>query len=155
MHGLLTRLLFIPALSRLDWTRGVFSLLFFVYWNSMPHLYIVLGRPSALLLCCCWTKIESWTFSIDGCYPPITYYWTVSLILDHSYLVGNLTNSKIPLISRWELDKFKNCWNKSFRTTKILTLLYQQFSNLKIFQWDMSGPRLGALSNNRWSGGSI
>ncbi len=27
--------------------------------------------------------------------PPITHYWTVSLILDHSYLVGNLTNSEI------------------------------------------------------------
>ncbi len=27
--------------------------------------------------------------------PPITYYWTVHLILEHSYLVGNLTNSKI------------------------------------------------------------
>ncbi len=27
--------------------------------------------------------------------PPITYYWTVLLILDHSYLHGNLTNSKI------------------------------------------------------------
>ncbi len=27
--------------------------------------------------------------------PPITYYWTGLLILDHSYLVGNLTNSKI------------------------------------------------------------
>jgi hypothetical protein len=41
---------------------------------------------------------------------------------------------------------------KSFRTSKILTLLYQQFSNLLISQQDMSGPRLGALSNNRWSG---
>jgi hypothetical protein len=28
-------------------------------------------------------------------YPPITYYWTVSLILDRSYLVGKLTSSKI------------------------------------------------------------
>jgi hypothetical protein len=28
-------------------------------------------------------------------YPPITYSWTVPLILDHPYLVGNLTNSKI------------------------------------------------------------
>jgi hypothetical protein len=28
-------------------------------------------------------------------YPTITYYWTGLLILDHSYLVGNLTNSKI------------------------------------------------------------
>jgi hypothetical protein len=54
-----------------------------------------------------------------------------------------------PLISRWELGKFKNCWNKSFRTSEILTLLYQQFSNLLISQTDMSGPRLGALSNNR------
>jgi hypothetical protein len=27
--------------------------------------------------------------------PPITYYWTVPQILDHSYIVGNLTNSKI------------------------------------------------------------
>jgi hypothetical protein len=28
-------------------------------------------------------------------YPPITYYWTGILILDHSYVVGNLINSKI------------------------------------------------------------
>ncbi len=28
-------------------------------------------------------------------YPPITYYWTVPLILDHSYLVGKLTRLKI------------------------------------------------------------
>jgi hypothetical protein len=27
--------------------------------------------------------------------PPITYYWTVPLILDHSYLVGKSTSSKI------------------------------------------------------------
>jgi hypothetical protein len=30
-----------------------------------------------------------------GEYPPITYYWTVPLILDHSYLVGKLTSSQI------------------------------------------------------------
>ncbi len=28
-------------------------------------------------------------------YPPITYYWTVPLILVHSYLLGKLTSSKI------------------------------------------------------------
>jgi hypothetical protein len=28
-------------------------------------------------------------------YPLITYYWTVPLIVDHSYLVGKLTSSKI------------------------------------------------------------
>ncbi len=27
--------------------------------------------------------------------PPITYYWTGLLILDHTHFVGNLTNSKI------------------------------------------------------------
>ncbi len=30
-----------------------------------------------------------------GMYPLITYYWPVPLILDHSYLVGKLTSSKI------------------------------------------------------------
>jgi hypothetical protein len=60
-----------------------------------------------------------------------------------------------PLISRSELGKFKNCWNIIFRTSKILTLLYQRFSNLLISQRDMSGPRLGSLSNNGWSGGSL
>ncbi len=67
------------------------------------------------------------------------------LSLDRSPKIG-------PLISRWEFDKLKNCWNKSFRTSKILTHLYQQLSNLLIFQQDISGPRLGALSNNRWLG---
>ncbi len=60
-----------------------------------------------------------------------------------------------PLISCWELNKFKNCWSISFRTSEILTLLYQQFLNLLISQRNMSGPRLGALSNNRWSGGYL
>jgi hypothetical protein len=27
--------------------------------------------------------------------PPIAYYWTRFLIMDHAYLVGNLTDSKI------------------------------------------------------------
>jgi hypothetical protein len=73
--------------------------------------------------------------------------WTVRpdhLLLDRYPNMG-------PFISLWELDNFKNCWNKSFRTSKILTLLYQQFSHLLISQQVMSGPRLGALSNNRWS----
>jgi hypothetical protein len=32
---------------------------------------------------------------ITQIYPTFTYYWTCLLILDHSYLVGNSTNSKI------------------------------------------------------------
>ncbi len=74
--------------------------------------------------------------SVD--YPPIT-------TLDSAPNIG-------PLISRWELDKFKHCCNKNFRTSKIRTILYQQFLNLLISQRDMSGPILGALSNNRWLG---
>ncbi len=70
------------------------------------------------------------------------------LLLDRSPNIG-------PLISSWELDKFKNCWNnKRFRTSKILTLLCQRFLNLLISQWDTSGPRLGTLSNNRRSEGT-
>ncbi len=38
-------------------------------------------------------EITRWRAS--GIYPPITYYWTAPLILDHSYLVGKLTSSKI------------------------------------------------------------
>ncbi len=67
------------------------------------------------------------------------------LLLDRSPNIG-------PLVSRWELDKFKNCWYKRYRTFKILTFLYQKFLNLLISQRDMSGPRLGALSNYRWLG---
>jgi hypothetical protein len=52
-----------------------------------------------------------------------------NLLLDRCPNIG-------PLISRWERDKFKNCWNKSFTTSKILTLLYQQFSNLLISHRD-------------------
>jgi homogentisate 1,2-dioxygenase len=47
------------------------------------------------------------------------------LFLDRSPYIG-------PLISRLILDKFKDCCNKSFRTCKILSLSYQQFSNLVI-----------------------
>jgi hypothetical protein len=39
-------------------------------------------------------------------YPTITYYWTVPLILDHSYLFGNLTNSKIDETKALEPLKF-------------------------------------------------
>jgi hypothetical protein len=76
-------------------------------------------------------------------------------LVPHNHLLLDSAPNIGLLISRWELDKFKNCWNKSLRTSKILTLLYQQFSNLLISQRDIKSPRLGALSNNRWSGGSF
>ncbi len=64
------------------------------------------------------------------------------LFLDHLYLVGKLTSSKIP-------------GHKSVRILEILKLLFQQFLNLSSSQQDMSCPILGDLSNNRWSGGII
>jgi hypothetical protein len=73
---------------------------------------------------------------------------TDHLLLDRSPNIG-------PFISHWELDKFKNCWDKSCRTSKILTLLYEQLLNLLISQQDISGPILGDLSNNRWSWGNF
>ncbi len=42
-------------------------------------------------------------------YPQITYYWTVPLILNHSYLFG----------------KWKNCWYKSVRISEVLKRLFQ------------------------------
>jgi hypothetical protein len=77
------------------------------------------------------------------------------MVLTPDHLLSDRSPNIGPLISCWELDKFKNCRYKSFRTSKILTLLYQQFSNLLISQRDMSGPRLEALSNNGWSRGNV
>ncbi len=81
------------------------------------------------------------------CCPFISFVAVRGTVLPDHLLLDSVPNIG-PLISCWELDEFKNC----FRTSKILTLLYQQFSNLLILQRDMSGPRLGALSNNRRSG---
>jgi hypothetical protein len=59
-----------------------------------------------------------------------------------------------PLISCWEINKFKNLWNRNVRILEVSKLLFQQFLNLPSSQEDMSGPILGALCNNRWSGGT-
>jgi hypothetical protein len=42
-----------------------------------------------------WNRLDSPFFfhlTFTRQYPTITYYWTVPLILDHLYLVGNLIN---------------------------------------------------------------
>ncbi len=62
------------------------------------------------------------------------------LILDDSYLVGNLTNAKIAETKALEPLKSWHFCISNFRTCLIT-------------QRDMSGPRLRALSNNRLSGG--
>jgi hypothetical protein len=45
----------------------------------------------------CWLSLyyPSHALPVNGHYPLITYSWTVTLILEHSYFVRNVTNSKI------------------------------------------------------------
>ncbi len=69
------------------------------------------------------------------------------------HLLSDSALDLAPLISRWYFNKFKNCWYRSVRILKVLKLLFHQFLNLSTSQRDMSGPILGDLSNNRWSGG--
>ncbi len=54
-----------------------------------------------------------------GCsvYPPIAHYWTGLLILDHSYLVENLTNSKIAETKALEALKSWNFCLSNFWTS--------------------------------------
>ncbi len=69
------------------------------------------------------------------------------------HLLLDSTPNLAPHISRWEINKFENCWSKGVRILEVLKLLFQQCLNLSSSQRDMSGPILGDLSNNRWSGG--
>ncbi len=69
-----------------------------------------------------------------------------------SPIIGQCPNLG-PLISRWEINKFENCWYKSIRILGVLKPLFQQFLNLSTSLRAMSGPILGGLSNSRWSGG--
>jgi hypothetical protein len=64
-----------------------------------------------------------------------------------------IVSSRSPIIGQ-EINKFKNCWNKSVRILEVLKLLFKQFLNMSSSQRDMSGPILGDMSNNRWSQGS-
>jgi hypothetical protein len=108
--------------------------------------------------------------------PKSSRAWTVPpdhLLFNSAPILGRL-------ISRWEINKFKNCWYKSVRILEVLKLLFQQFLSLGLnvvgakcnmlitekLNWNfsnffnlsssqqyMSGPILGDLSNNRWSKG--
>ncbi len=82
----------------------------------------------------------------------LVYGWSRRLPPDH-LLLDSAPNIG-PLISCWEINKFENCWYKSVRSLEVLKLLFQQFLNLSSSQRVMSGPILGALSRNRWSGGT-
>jgi hypothetical protein len=52
------------------------------------------------------------------------------LLLDSASNLG-------PLIYRWEINKFGNCWYESVRILEVLKLLFQQSLNLSSSQWDI------------------
>ncbi len=72
----------------------------------------------SLMSDCYWWCLVSQRIEEQKLYPPITYYCTGLLILDHSYLVGNLTNPKIAEtkalepIKSWHfcISNFRTCW---------------------------------------------
>jgi hypothetical protein len=67
--------------------RGVYSLM--TYFGS------IFGNSYNFWLIPKFRCIGAAFQLLSNKYPPITYYWTVPLILDHSYLVGKVTSSKI------------------------------------------------------------
>jgi hypothetical protein len=75
-----------------------------------------------------------------------------TLILPHDHLLLDSAPNIGQLISRWEINKFENCWYKSVGILEVLKLLFHQFLNLSSSQRDMSGPILGDLFNNRCTG---
>ncbi len=75
--------------------------------------------------------------------------------IPHYHLLLDSAPNLGPLISRWEIHNFENCWNKSVRILEVLKLLFQQFLNVSSSQRDMSDPILGTLSNNWWSWGTV
>ncbi len=63
-------------------------------------------------------KKEIYLYHLQSYIPPMAYYWTGLQILDHSCLVGNLTNSKIAETKALEplkpwhfcISNFRICW---------------------------------------------
>ncbi len=100
-----------------------------VSWNVDFILTLLIGRRERL----------SWYTSYE-------YSALDHLLLDSAPNLGLL-------MSRWEINKFENCWYKSVMIIEVLKLLFQQFLNLSSSKRDMSGPLLSDLPSNRWSGG--
>ncbi len=107
-----------------------------------------------------WTNtLKSWIKShfdkfekkSRGTYTNVWQFQTPALNRYPDHLLLDSAPNLGPLISRWVINKFENCWYKSVWILEVLKLLFQQFLNLLSSQQDMSVPILGDLSNNRWS----
>ncbi len=75
-----------PLLSKLHNVCVIYFLFHNIY-TCIYNVKITWRIKKSEFTFCRWTKKVH--------YPLITYCWTVPLILDHSYLVGKLTSSKI------------------------------------------------------------
>jgi predicted membrane-bound dolichyl-phosphate-mannose-protein mannosyltransferase len=83
-------------------------------WTINKKMFVFLLRrfcdtfsnPIFLFSCC--TVLFLVELKAYKLYLAITYYWTGLLILDHSYLVGNLTNSKIAE-TKASISNFQTC----------------------------------------------
>jgi hypothetical protein len=62
--------------------------------ESVQNFLYLTAQSSPLDFTIFFSSAHLWSMRFKE-YPPITYSWTVPPILDHSYLVGNLTNAKI------------------------------------------------------------
>ncbi len=66
----------------------------FVLAETMYKTNLMMGEVRILAFFC-FLFLSPMALYFNHNLPPITYYWTGLLILDHSYLVRNLTNSQI------------------------------------------------------------
>ncbi len=129
-------------------------------YESFPRgcFSVALRNADTLLLKCVLMNLvcrELW-------YQRDTEYWTnenskkwSSASVPPDHLLLDSAPNLGPLISRWKMNNFKNCWYKSVKILEVLKFLFQQLSNLSSSQRNMSGPILGELSNNRWSWGTV
>ncbi len=119
------------------------------------------GRPFRARARAYWARRVALSTHLHLFYPLFLFLFSPSFsqflvifYIPPDHLILDNTPNLGPLISRWKINQFENCWYKSVRILEALKLLFQQFLNLSCSQRDMSGPILGALSNNRWSGGT-
>jgi hypothetical protein len=79
-------------------------------------LRLMIVNPSHLFQSVCLRKKVISSTLFFNSYPSITYYWTGLLIWDHSYVVGNFTNSKIAETKPSEPQKSWHFCISNFRT---------------------------------------